>query len=161
MYLEKLELIRPKYNPVPEYGDDGSDFTADVDEIEATEEAAPAPSASEEKEELEEEEEDVEIVSDGFENGIETEASSPLVEINGIEETQNGSEGEDGYDAVFYRTHPLLYNKFGNMALFWPGNLYSLYSPGNQDYQKIIYFLKFFIKTGRNRRLSLFYEKNE
>ena len=139
-----MELIRPKYNPVPEYGDDGSDFTAEVDEIEATEEAAPVPSASEEKEELEEEE--VEIVSDGFENGIETEPSSPLVEINGIEETQNGSEGEDGYDAVFYRTHPLLYHKFGNIVR--PGNLYYLYSPGNQEsWSRIIRKLFiFFIK---------------
>lgn len=105
---EKLELIRPKYNPVPEYGDDGSDFdTPEVDEIEPAEESVqPAQSASDEKDELEEEEEDVELVSDGFENGIETEASSPLVEINGIEEAQNGSEGEEGYVSIKHTSLP-------------------------------------------------------
>ena len=35
-------------------------------------------------------------------------------------------------------------SKFGNMVIFRPGNLYSLCSPGNQYYQKIINF--FFIK---------------
>jgi len=49
----------------------------------------------------------------------------------------------------FYRTYPLLYHKFGNMVFFRSGNLYSLCSPGNQHYQKIIYF---FIRKGRNRR---------
>ena len=38
----------------------------------------------------------------------------------------------------FFRTDPLLYYKFGNMLLFRSGNLYSLCSPGNQNYQKII-----------------------
>jgi len=42
-------------------------------------------------------------------------------------------------DAVF-RTVPLLYHKFENMAFFESGNLYSLCSPGNQDYQNIIHF---------------------
>ena len=41
-------------------------------------------------------------------------------------------------DAIFYRTYPLLYHKFGNMGIFRPGNLYSLSSPGNEHYQKII-----------------------
>ena len=42
--------------------------------------------------------------------------------------------------AVFYRTYPLLYHKIGNMVICWPGNVYSLGSPGNQDYPKIIHF---------------------
>ena len=49
----------------------------------------------------------------------------------------------------FHRTCPLLYHKFKNMIIFRSGNLYSLCSPGNQDYQKIIYF---FIKKARHRR---------
>mgnify|MGYP006944958493 CR=1 FL=1 len=49
-------------------------------------------------------------------------------------------------DAVF-KTYPLLYHKFENMVVVRPENLYSLYSPGNQDYQKIIHF-NFFIKKG-------------
>ena len=53
-------------------------------------------------------------------------------------------------DAVF-STDPLLYHKFENIVIFRPGCLYSLCSPGNQDYQKIIHFL-FFIKKGRNRQ---------
>ena len=40
----------------------------------------------------------------------------------------------------FFRTDPLLYHKFGNMVIFRSGNLYSLCSPGNQYYQKIIFF---------------------
>ena len=39
-------------------------------------------------------------------------------------------------DAVFYRTDSLLYQKFENMVIFRPGNLYSLCSPGNQHYKK-------------------------
>ena len=37
----------------------------------------------------------------------------------------------------FYRTYPLFYAKFGNIArvIFRPGNLYSLCSPGNQHYK--------------------------
>ena len=31
-----------------------------------------------------------------------------------------------------------------NMIIFRSGNLYLLCSPGNQDYQKIIYFFNFF-----------------
>jgi len=56
------------------------------------------------------------------------------------------------YDTVFYTTYPLLYHKFGNMVFFRLGNLSSLCSPGNQHYQKIIFFVNFFIKKGRNRR---------
>jgi len=41
------------------------------------------------------------------------------------------------YDAVFYRTDPLLDHKFEKMVIFPSGNLYSLCSPGNQDYHKI------------------------
>jgi len=64
------------------------------------------------------------------------------------------------------RTH-FSYHKFVNMVIFWSGNLYSLCSPGNQDYQKNIlnFFIKkcwilitkfdiykfFFHKKGRNR----------
>ena len=46
----------------------------------------------------------------------------------------------DNFDAVFFRTDPLLYHKFENMVIFRSGNLYSLCSPGNQDYQIIIHF---------------------
>ena len=35
---------------------------------------------------------------------------------------------------------PLLYHQFENIVIFRSGNLYSLCSQGNQDYQKIIYF---------------------
>ena len=48
----------------------------------------------------------------------------------------------------FFRTDPLLYHKFENMVIFRLRNLSSLCSPGNQDYNKII----FFIKIGRNRK---------
>ena len=40
----------------------------------------------------------------------------------------------------FYKAYPLLYHTFGNMVIFRSRNLYSLYSPRNQDYQKIIHF---------------------
>ena len=43
-------------------------------------------------------------------------------------------------DAVFYMTNPLLDHKFEKMVIFRSGNLYSLCSPGNQDYQKISNF---------------------
>ena len=36
----------------------------------------------------------------------------------------------------FFRTDSLLYQKFENMVLFRWGNVYSLCSPENQDYQK-------------------------
>jgi len=52
----------------------------------------------------------------------------------------------------FFRTDPLSYHKFENMVIFRQGNLYTLCSPGNQDYQKIIHFYLFFIKKGRNRQ---------
>ena len=38
--------------------------------------------------------------------------------------------------------------EYGNFSV---RKLYSLCSPGNQYYQKIIYFLLFFIKKGRNQ----------
>jgi len=68
---------------------------------------------------------------------------------------QNGDETEmfrigERIDAVF-RTDPLLFHKFGNIVFFRSGNLYSLCSPGNQDYQKIIHFNFFFINIARNR----------
>jgi len=44
--------------------------------------------------------------------------------------------------AVFYRMYPLLYHKFGNM-LFLRYFLYSLRSPENHNYEKIIYSLIF------------------
>ena len=50
------------------------------------------------------------------------------------------------YDAVFYRAYPLLYHKFYNMVIFRWGNLYSVCSPGNQDYQRTIYFFNFISK---------------
>jgi len=40
------------------------------------------------------------------------------------------------------------HHKFGNMVIFRPWNLYSLCSPGNQDYQKKICFFQ----KGRSRR---------
>mgnify|MGYP006944979136 CR=1 FL=1 len=46
----------------------------------------------------------------------------------------------DRLDAVFIG---LLYHTFRNMVIVRLGNLSSLCSPGNQDYQKIIYFLFF------------------
>jgi len=61
-------------------------------------------------------------------------------------------------NSVFGQKIPLLtkhwYHKFDNMVIFRAGNLYSLCSPGNQDYQKIIHF-NFFITIGRNRRFLL------
>ena len=38
----------------------------------------------------------------------------------------------------FYRMCPLWCHKFGNMVIFRSVNVYSLCSPGNQHYQKII-----------------------
>ena len=35
--------------------------------------------------------------------------------------------------------YPLLHHKFENIVIFRSGNLYSLCSPGNQNYQKIIH----------------------
>jgi len=49
---------------------------------------------------------------------------------------------ENDGKAPFFRTDPLLYHKFDNMVLFRPGTLYSLYSPGNQDYQKTNFMKK-------------------
>ena len=43
------------------------------------------------------------------------------------------------------KSNPLLYHKFGKMVIFRSGNVYSLRSPGNQHYQKIIDF--FIIKN--------------
>ena len=61
---------------------------------------------------------------------------------------------DDQIDAVFYRTDQLLYHKFRNTVIFLSGNLHSLCSPGNQDYQKMTLFL-FFIKKARNRPSKL------
>jgi len=47
----------------------------------------------------------------------------------------------DSKDAVFFMTDPLLYHKFENIVIFRSGYLYSFCSPGNQDYQKIMFFL--------------------
>jgi len=61
-------------------------------------------------------------------------------------QNRNYSDGDDecrasdANDAVFYRADPFLYHKFDNMVIFRPGKFYSLSSPGNQDYQKIIHF---------------------
>jgi len=44
---------------------------------------------------------------------------------------------DDIHRRRFYRTYPYLYHKCGNIVIF---RLYSLYSPENQDYQKIIHF---------------------
>jgi len=57
-----------------------------------------------------------------------------------LETNQSTEIDQNWNDAVFYRTDPLLYHKFGNMVIFRAGNLYSLYSPGNQDYTKITHF---------------------
>jgi len=43
----------------------------------------------------------------------------------------------------FFRMDPLLYHKFENMVIFRSRKLYSLCSPENQGYQKIIYFFCF------------------
>ena len=62
----------------------------------------------------------------------------------------NLTEGD--FDAVFYRTYPLLYHKFGNMVIFWPGNLYSLCSPGN--HQKIIFFSAKKVEIGHQSSIT-------
>ena len=65
-------------------------------------------------------------------------------------------------DAVFYRTNSLLYRKFGNTVTFRSGNLYSLCSPWNQDYEKIIHFFhqKWSKSRMQSRISTLFDEKN-
>ena len=40
----------------------------------------------------------------------------------------------------FFRTYPHFYHKFENMVMFRSENVYSLCSPGNQDYQIIVHF---------------------
>jgi len=53
------------------------------------------------------------------------------------------------HKGIFYKIEQirhfigLLYHKFGNMVIFRTANLYSLCSPANQHYQKIIYFFIF------------------
>ena len=59
------------------------------------------------------------------------------------------------YDAVFYMPYAILYHKFGNMVISRPENFYTLCSPENQHYQKIIYFFNFFVEKDRNRRSKL------
>ena len=56
----------------------------------------------------------------------------------------------DGLDAVFSRTDPLLYYKVENMVIFRSGNLYSLFTPVNQHYHRIIYFLIFSSKRWKS-----------
>ena len=64
----------------------------------------------------------------------------------------------DDHDAVFPRMYTLLYHKFGNMVMFRSGNLYSLYSPGNQDYQKNIHYYFFAFKRSKSTmQKSYFY----
>ena len=88
-----MDEIRPKFNPVPDYVDDGSDYVGDDAEI------ASAKSVGEAVEEIEE----LDVVSsEGFENGIETENSSP-VQINGIETVENGNDDgspEEGFVSI-------------------------------------------------------------
>jgi len=40
----------------------------------------------------------------------------------------------------FFRSDPLLYQKFETILIFWSGKLYLLCSPGNREYQKSIHF---------------------
>jgi len=55
----------------------------------------------------------------------------------------------------FFRTDPLLYHKFWNLVMFRPGNLYSVYIPGNQDYQKIISISTLFVAKKINNFLII------
>ena len=48
-----------------------------------------------------------------------------------IKRVGNSASPDITLDAVFYRTYPLLYHKFGSMIIFRSKNLYSLSSPGN------------------------------
>ena len=58
-----------------------------------------------------------------------------LVSLSAIGSTESSKDPQNfAIDAVFYRTYPLLYHKFGTMVIFRPGSLYSLCSPGNQHY---------------------------
>ena len=62
----------------------------------------------------------------------------------------------------FFRTDPLSYHKFENMVMFRSWNLYTLCSPGNPEYQKIIYFLIFSSKRSKsNKNIDLFDEKKK
>ena len=72
-------------------------------------------------------------------------------ELNDIQKDA-GSNMQDRIDAVFYRTYPLLHHKFENILIF----LYSFCSPGNQDYQKIIYFLIFSSKRSKSIMQKLY-----
>jgi len=58
-------------------------------------------------------------------------------------DTHIGIGSWNGYDAVFYRTHPSFAPQIWEYVIFRSGNLYSLCSPGNQHYQGIIYFFNF------------------
>ena len=64
---------------------------------------------------------------------------APLVSVDQSDSDESDEEG-GFFRRRFYRTYPLWYHKFGNMIIFPPGNLYSLCSPGNQHYPKVIYF---------------------
>ena len=59
-------------------------------------------------------------------------AENDLTALSFLHEPAVLNSLKERFDAVFYRTDPLLYHKFGNMVIF--RNLYSPCSPGNQDY---------------------------
>ena len=59
---------------------------------------------------------------------------------------------------IIFRTDPLLHHIFGNMVIFRSGNLYSLCSPGNQDYQKIRIGPIFFSFSLANEIISFGYQ---
>jgi len=61
-------------------------------------------------------------------------SNPPSVPYHNPENIQKWLSSGIGSDAVFYRTNPLIYHKFGNMVIFRSGNLYSLCSHGNQHY---------------------------
>ena len=82
-----------------------------------------------------------------YSNGKEQEQVAEIVEGDVIGITYDHVELQfyrNGTDAVFYRTYPLLYQKFENMVIFRSGNLYSRCSPGlSENYS-------FFYQEGRN-----------
>ena len=88
-----------------------------------------------------------------------------VIESSGLNEIETSTEASaddidnnqfDNVDVLyvkpktpfFYRTYPLLNDKFANTVIFRSGNLYSLCSPGNQHYQHIIYFSSNKIEIG-------------
>jgi len=81
--------------------------------------------------------------------------------IKSVRAPPTGPNGTtDGTDAVFIGrtpTDPHLYHKFEDIVLLRSGNLYSLYSQGNQDYQKNNLFLNFFIKKRSKSTMQKLY----